>query len=569
VKNCPKCGKAYADETLNFCLDDGEWLRPPSTDDEPATAILNSAEISSETKTWAQISTTNETVVLPTGTGEIVPIGRGMDKRLLAAPILLGVIILGGFFGFRYFGPAATGQITSIAVLPFENTGGNADSDYLSDGLAESLIYRLSQVPNLKVSPRSVVFRYKGKEIDPEKIGSELSVDTVMSGRMVQRGDSLTISVDLVDTRNNKTLWGEQYERKMSDLLMTQREIASAIADKLQLKLSGTGSKGITKQYTSDNDAYQLYLKGRFYWNKRTGESINKAIDLLRQATEKDANFALAYAALADCYVVSPVYTGQRSTEALPLAKSYAEKSIQIDPTLAEPHTALAMAIWFNDWDKVAAEKEYLRAIELNPNYPTGHHWYSRLLRSLRRSDEAWREIKRAEELDPLSLIFINNLAEQQIERGDVDGAYATCQRMIELDPGFWAVHQTLVWLYVKQKKYPEALAEAQKGVELSGRTNAALAQLGHVYGLLGRRAEALAVIRELEEKFANKTADARDIAVIYTGLGGKDNAFAWLEKAFEYRSFNLPNLNMEVLLDPLHSDPRWNDLLRRVGLPE
>src|SRR6266705_310262 len=274
--------------------------------------------------------------------------------------LLFGVISAAAYFAF--FSKASSKQIESIAVMPFVNQSGNADSDYLSDGLAESLIYRLSQLSNLKVSPRSSVFRYKGKEIDAEKVGNELGVDAVMSGRIVQRGDSLTISVDLVDVRNKKTLWGEQYERKMSDLLATQREIASAITEKLQLKLSGNESKGISKQYTTNNEAYQLYLQGRYFWNKRSSDNLRKATELLKAATEKDRNFALAYAGLADCYAVSYYYVGERPREIMPLAKTYAAKAIELDPTLAEPHATLAFAAWLLDRDKAGAEKEFLRA---------------------------------------------------------------------------------------------------------------------------------------------------------------------------------------------------------------
>src|SRR6185295_16923038 len=243
--------------------------------------------------------------------------------------------------------------IESVAVLPFENRSGNSESEYLSDGLSESLIYRLSQLSSLKVSPRSSAFRYKGKEIDAEKIGNELGVDAVMSGRLTQHGDDLTISVDLIDVRNKKTLWGEQFERKMSDLLATQHEIAATIADKLQLRLSGKDSRGITKQDTTNNEAYQLYLQGRYLWNKRSSQNLKKATELLRAATEKDPNFALAYAGLADCYAVSYYYIGVRPRELMPLAKTYAAKAIELDPTLAEPHTTLAFTAWLLDWDRV------------------------------------------------------------------------------------------------------------------------------------------------------------------------------------------------------------------------
>jgi len=493
----------------------------------------------------------------------------GIKQHKLAAAIVILVLIAGGV-GLALFMRAhnTEGAIDSIAVLPFVNRSNAADTEYLSDGLAESLIYRLSQLPNLKVSPTSSVMHYKGKDTDVKTIASELGVSAVMTGRIAQRGDSLTISVELVDVRNNKLLWGEQYDRKMSDLLATQREIASTIAEKLQVKLSGGDDKGITKRYTNDNEAYQLYLKGRFYWNKRTGEGIRKAIELLTAATEKDPNFALAYAALADSYVISSNYTGARPAETMPQAKAYAKKSIEIDGTLAEPHAALAMVTWYFEWDKNGAEREFKKAIELNPNYPTAHHWYSRFLRGVGRQDEAFSEIKRAAELDPLSLIFLNNIAEIYLDRGDLNASFNTCQRMNELDPGFWSAHSVLGIIFVKQGRFTEAKAEAQKAVELSNRSGGSLALLGYVIARSGRRDEAQSVITELEKKFAEKTADARDLAIVYAGLNDKDKAFEWLEKAYQYRSFQLGNLRLEpLLIEALSGDPRWADLFRRIGL--
>ncbi len=494
---------------------------------------------------------------------------QGLKQHKLFAAIAL-VVLIGavGLFAYYLRGRNPDVAIDSIAVLPFENKSNAADTEYLSDGLAESLIYRLSQLPNLKVSPTSSVMRFKGKEMDVRTIASELGVSAVMTGRIAERGDNLTISVELVDVRNNKLLWGEQYDRKMSDLLATQREIASTIAQKLQVKLSGTDDKGITKRYTNDNEAYQLYLKGRFYWNKRTGEGIKKAIELLTAATEKDPNFALAYAALADCYVISSNYTGARPADTMPQAKAYAKKSIEIDGTLAEPHAALAMVTWYFEWDKDGAEREFKKAIELNPNYPTAHHWYSRFLRGVGRQDEAFSEIKRAAELDPLSLIFLNNIAEIYLDRGDLNASFNTCQRMIELDPNFWSAHSVLGIILVKQSRFTEATAEGQKAVEFSNRSSASLALLGYVYARSGRRDEAQSVITELDKKFAEKTADARDLAIVYAGLNDKDKAFEWLEKAYQYRSFQLGNLRLEpLLIEALSSDPRWADLFRRIGL--
>jgi len=537
--------------------------------DDTASPPTNTERALSTDSGLINEATATRSASIPPALSSAEYVVQGLKEHKLFAAIAL-VLLIGavGLFAYYLRGRNPDVAIDSIAVLPFENKSNAADTEYLSDGLAESLIYRLSQLPNLKVSPTSSVMRFKGKEMDVRTIASELGVSAVMTGRIAERGDNLTISVELVDVRNNKLLWGEQYDRKMSDLLATQREIASTIAQKLQVKLSGTDDKGITKRYTNDNEAYQLYLKGRFYWNKRTGEGIKKAIELLTAATEKDPNFALAYAALADCYVISSNYTGARPADTMPQAKAYAKKSIEIDGTLAEPHAALAMVTWYFEWDKDGAERELKKAIELNPNYPTAHHWYSRFLRGVGRQDEAFSEIKRAAELDPLSLIFLNNIAEIYLDRGDLNASFNTCQRMIELDPNFWSAHSVLGIILVKQSRFTEATAEGQKAVEFSNRSSASLALLGYVYARSGRRDEAQSVITELDKKFAEKTADARDLAMVYAGLNDKDKAFEWLEKAYQYRSFQLGNLRQEpLLIEALSSDPRWADLFRRIGL--
>lgn len=583
MKRCPQCNRVETDDALAFCRVDGATLVSDSgsISGEAGTAKFGSAPVSNEIETSVLPHSTDANINRPTAPTTVLPAQPaplptkrlprpGPGKPLIAVGALLMIAMgVGGYFFVR---GKRDRPIESVAVLPFENKSGNADSEYLSDGLAESLIYRLSQLSNLKVTPRSSAFRYKGKDVDAEKIGNELGVDAVMSGRLIQRGNDLTISVDLIDVRNKKTIWGEQFQRKMSDLLATQSEISSAIAAKLQLRLSGNDSKGMTKQITSNNEAYQLYLQGRYFWNKRNGENLKKAAELLRAATDKDPNFALAYAGLADCYAVSYYYfydSGGRPREMMPLARTYADKAIALDPTLAEPHSTLGLVDWLLDRDKVAAEKEFLRAIELNPNYPTAHHWYSRYFRSIGRLDDGWREIKKAEQLDPLSLIIINNIAEIEIDRHDLNAAARECQRAIDLDPNFWAAHQTLGIVLVKQGRYDEALAEAQKSMQLANRWNASLALLGYVYAKMGRRADAESVIKELEGRYANQSADGRDLAIVYAGFDDKDKALSWLDKAVTDRSVILGFLKLEPLLEPLRNDPRWNDVERRAGVSQ
>jgi len=566
MKRCPECRRDYYDDSLIYCLDDGTaLLEGPASGDESATAILHGLESPAEAKTRDQIPAKEQTDPLPEN-------GNAASKRkfspwILAAPLILAAIVAGGFFAYRYFNPSTSGQINSIAVLPFQNRNSDADGEYLSDGLAESLIYRLSQFPELKVAPPSSAFRYKGQDVDAEKVGIELGVDAVMSGRLVQRGENLTISVDLVDVRNKRTLWGEQFERKMSDLLATQREIATAIAQKLHVKLT-TDSTGITKKYTNSNEAYQLYLKGRFHWNKRTQEGLNKAIDYYNQAIEKDPTFALAYAGLADAYVVPLIQMPPK--EAMPKARAAAMRALELNESLAEAHTTLGRVLASYDWDWAGAEKEYKRAIELNPRYAPAHQWYGGYLQCMNRPEEAIKERLVAEDMDPLSPIINFELGMAYYFQRDYDRAIDQFKKTLELDPDFPPVHQFLPAAYEQKGMYDEAFAAFKKAMSLSGRDpQHAIGGLGHLYAVTGRKTEAQEQINELKQLSQQRYVRSAFIALIYAGLGDKDQAFAWLEKGFEERSYQMTNIKLEPRFDVLHSDPRFADLVRRIGLPQ
>jgi len=491
----------------------------------------------------------------------------GSIKRHKIATILLLAALVLASVGLAAYLHARNTEVAidSIAVLPFVNQSGDPNNEYLSDGLAESLIYRLSQLPNLKVSPTSSVFRYKGKEIDPIKVGNDLGVSAVLSGRIAQRGDSLTISAELLDVRNNKLLWGEQYDPKISELLATQREIAREIVDNLRLKVSPQ-ERGLAKHYTESNEAYQFYMKGRFYWNKRTGEGLKKAVEQFQQAVEKDPNFALAYTGLADCYSLLEQYAGTPTSETLPKARAAAVRALQIDDSLAEAHTSLAYVDMLL-WQVGEAEKEFKRGIELNPNYPTAHHWYSAFLAFLGRTDEAMAEIKRAQQLDPLSPIIGVNAGILYLLKGDLDAAAEEYKKVIELDPNFPRAHDDMGYIYLKKGREQEAMVELRKAVEVSGRASEELGYLGYGYGALGKRIEAMAVLRELEERYAKRESPAMYPAAVYAGLGDKDQAFAWLEKDFQARTGLLMFITILPDYDTLRDDPRYTDLLRRMGL--
>lgn len=384
---------------------------------------------------------------------------------------------------------------------------------------------------------------------------------------MVQRGDNLTISVDLVDVKNRKTLWGEQFERKMSDLLATQREIASAITEKLQLKLSGDAAKGISKRYTDNNEAYQAYLKGRYYWNRRTGENMRKAIEQFKIATDKDPNFALAYAGLADCFVLLPEYAGSPTSETIPLAKTYAERAIAIDGQLAEPHASLGQ-VNSQSWQWAESEREYKLAIELNPNYATTYHWYSHNLRALGRFDEASAIIKRGHELDPLSSIISVNLSEIYLLLNDPRASIENTLKIIELDPNFSEAYRSLGMAYLKVGREGEAIPNLEKAVELSSRAASALMTLAYGYGVSGKRTEAAAIAKEIEEKYARKESNAMYVAGAYAAVGDKNKAFEWLEKSFQNKE-DLGFVRWRIQYESLRDDPRYKDLLKRINLAE
>ena len=486
---------------------------------------------------------------------------------VIASFVLIGVVI--GVIGMRAYLHATSteGAIDSIAVLPFENQNQDPNTDYLSDGVTESIINSLAQLPNLKVIARSSVFRYKGQTTDPIAAGKELGVRALLTGRIMQRGDNLMISTELVDVRDNKQLWGERYNRKVSDLLAVQRDIASEISSNLRLRLSGKDANRLSKQYTENAEAYQLYLKGLFFLNKRTEEDSRKAIDYFQQVIAKDPNNALAYASLSDVYshLVFPLGSVPPG-EAMPRAKEAASHALAIDNSLAAAHASMAYEVFFYEWDWPLAEREFKRAIELDPNNADAHHWYSHYLMSQQRFDESFAESKRGLELSPLDRLFNIHLGWHYLYTRQYDQALEQLNRVVDMDRNF---PQTYIWLgltYEQKGKYPEAIAAFQKAMVLfPGGSTQAKAQLGHAFAMSGQKNEALKIIAELEEK--GPYVSPYHVSAIYAGLGDKDRTFLWLEKAYGERSDWLVNLTNDQRFDDLRSDPRFADLVRRVGL--
>ncbi len=528
MKRCPECRRDYFDDTLLYCLDDGNALlegpasgrsEPPASvggelGEEPQTAILHATAAPGEAPTRAHIHTTEQTAILPAGTGDVSGKPRGFDKRLIAAPLLGVLIAVGGYFGYRYLGPVGSAQIDSIAVMPFVNESGNADLEYLSDGMTETLIKSLSQVPNLAVKSRSTVFYYKGKETSPTKIGEELGVHAVLLGRVGGRGDDLKLSLELVNTQTQDVIWAEQYDRKQADLVNLQNEIAKDVSSKLQTKLSGAEVAKVTKIATADPEAYQAYLKGRYFWNRRSAENLRKAIEQFKIATDRDPNYALAYAGLADSYVILNNFAGNPASETRPQAKAYAERAIAIDDQLGEPHASLGL-FYTQTWQWADSEREFKRAIELNPNYATAFQWYARLLVNLGRIDEAALMMERAKELDPLSSVIGSNLSLIYQTRNDLQTSIENSLKLIELDPNFPPAYGQLGLSYLKLGRGPEAIANFEKAVEISRRDSNYLSFLGYGYAVTGKRTEAIAILKELEEKYARKESKEKSIATI------------------------------------------------------
>jgi len=514
--------------------------------------------------TAAAIATSNANVAAATtSSAEYLVSGIKQHKKGVAAAAALVTIAIAALVYFFY--PSSSSAITSIAVLPFANAGGDPNLEYVSDGVSESLINSFSQLQRLRVTARTTAFRYKGKEVDPQMVGRDLNVRAVLMGRVRQMGDTLNIQVDLVDATTGAQLWGEEYNRKVSDILAVKQDISREITDKLRLRLTGDEQKQISRRDTTSADAYQSYLRGRYHWNKRSGDELKKAIEQFQQAIDLDPNYALAYTGLADCYMLLEQYAGVPTSETGAKTKAAAERAIAIDDSLAEAHTSLAFH-YHQSWRWEEAEKEFKRAISLNPNYPTAHHWYQILLEALGRNDEAFAEIKRGLELDPLSPVLEVNIGEAYVRKDDFDSAMEHAKRLVQLDPNFALAHQIYGLAYLKQRRYAEAIPEFKQNVT-NDRSAFSLSNLGYVLAVAGRRDEAVAVLKELEGMYKKRESLAQYQAAVYAGLGDKDQAFAWLEKGFESRNATLVFVKFDLTFDPLRGDPRYSDLLRRMGL--
>jgi TolB-like protein/tetratricopeptide (TPR) repeat protein/class 3 adenylate cyclase len=468
---------------------------------------------------------------------------------------------------------SGTSQIESIAVIPFASVDGNADADYLSDGLTESLIASLARVPQLKVKSRNSVFRYKGKEVDLQKVGKELIVDALLTGRVVQRGDTVQVNSDLTNVQDNTEIWGEHYERKTSEIIPLEQQIAGDIAGKLRSKLSGIEKQQVAKQGTQNPEAYQLYVKGRHYWNKRTAADIKAAISYFNQAIDKDPGYALAYTGLADAYSVLSVY-GSDPDDVIPKANAAAEKALELDPTLARPHAVLGANKFGYSWDFAGGEAELRRALEIDPSDATAHQWFSENLAYVGgRPQEAIDEANRARQLDPLSPIIgvVQGIA--YFSARQFGKAIEICNKLIADNPTFSPAHLWLANSYWGEHRYPQAIQEWKTASQLSGNRNDAEFAIALDVGFRSGGWPS-ALRKGIEASLGQRKARTGyvypyDIAKLYADLGDMDHAFEWLNTAYQEHGTGLIGLRTDFMFDSLRSDPRYAELVRKIGFPQ
>jgi TolB-like protein/predicted Ser/Thr protein kinase/Flp pilus assembly protein TadD len=537
---------------------------PDSVSDPVAQALVT-----------ANLHSGTQRVAVATGSNPAVPVVpltvRKSKYGIAAAAVLFAVLVMAATWYWR--NKPTSSEIDSIAVIPFSSVGGNADTEYLSDGLTESLIASLAHVPQLKIKSRNSVFRYKGKDVDVPQVGKELTVDALLTGRVVQHGDSIQVSADLTNVQDNTEIWGGQYERKAADIISLQQQIAGEIAEKLRSKLSGTQKQQVTNQGTQNTEAYQLYVKGRYYWNKRTNPDIKTAISYFNQAIEKDPGYALAYSGLADAYGVLTSYGGDPS-EVLPKSNAAARKALELDPRMAHPHAVLAVNTFENDWKFSWAEGEYRKALELDPSDATARQWFAEDLSYIGgRSQEAIDEANRAYQLDPLSPVVAMAPALAYRSNHQFDKAIEVCRKIISDNPTFGGAHYNLAILYWAEHKYPEVIQEFKAGAQLEGDPNA-IEFVGALEAGFRAGGWPAALRKGTDVSLAQRRAKKGYVspyylAENYADLGDKEHAFEWLNTAYQEHDAGLIGIRTDYLMDSLHGDSRYADLIRKIGLPQ
>ena len=491
------------------------------------------------------------------------PVLRVISASALVLSLLIIFVLL-----FRSRGRAPTG-IRSLAVLPLENLSADASQNYFADGMTDELITDLAQISALRVISRTSVMVYKGARKPLPQIARELNVDAVVEGTVLRSGDQVRITAQLIEASTDKHLWSQSYEGELRDTLALQNKVARAIADQIRINLTPQEQAALKNVKVVNPQAYESFLKGRYFWNKRTADGLKVALAYFNQAIEEDPKYAEAYSGLADTYALLGdwQYAVMTPKEAFPKAKAAAINAVELDSTLGEAHNSLAFVLDGFDWDFNSAGNEFRRAIELNPGYATAHHWYAWHLSLLGRYDEAIAEMRKAENLDPLSLIINADLAELLVLAHSYDESIQQSRKTIEMDPNFALAHNQLAQAYLQKHMYAEAVAELQKAVQISGGSPTCIANLARVYVVSGKRSEALELLSELKKRSNPGYSNASEIAIVYASLGDNNQAMNWLEKGYEER-FN-PGVLLRPGFDPLRSDSRFQSLVHRIGLPE
>jgi TolB-like protein/Tfp pilus assembly protein PilF len=553
MKRCPECRRDYYDDTLQFCLDDGATLVYGGAAGETPTEILEGVPSFREAPTRRQDLRSRSPDSI-----------RTKNWFFIGIPIL-SALLIGSFFAYRFLFVTGETKIQSIAVMPFVNESGNPDLEYLSDGMTETLINNLSQLPNLNVKARSSVFRYKGKDVQPQAVGSELNVQAVLNGRIVQRGENLTLYLSLVNAQTGDQIWGEPYERNLADLVSLQGEIARDVSRKLGARLSGAEEKKLSRNYTANADAYQHYLRGRFYTLKVTRAELLKAIPYFEKAIEIDRQYALAYVGLADAYRGLTLGGEMEPIEYLPKAKKAAEKAVEIDDQLAEAHAVLGWIVYWYDWDFPAAETHCKRALQLDPDSSDAHMAYAHVLSSTGRHAEANAEARRAREIEPLNIRTNTLEAQFLIYAGRPDEALDRLHHALELDPEYFLAYQFLASAYIDKGFYAEAIAAGRKGYSIYSKNTRNLSFTACALAKSGRENEARATLTEFLKPEEGTFIPPFNIAIVYNCLGDRENTLAWLRRGIEQRDPRMVFLPSEPKWKNLHDDPGFQEILKKV----
>lgn len=509
----------------------------------------------------------NSSGAFRTGVGEIN--GRsGKGRRwMLSSAAVLVLSAIAGVYLYSTLAPEARPNVDAVAVLPIVNLTGDSEYEVVADGFTESLIDKLSHLPSIKVKARSSVFRFKGRNASVQEIGRSLAVDTVVLGEITMQAGGIGVNIEIVEAATGNRIWGRSYTRDPSEFASLQNVIAVDILEELDLEIAKPERERLEKPYTANAEAFQHYLRGRYQWNKRTPESLRKAIEEYSAAVESDPGFALAYVGLSDSYVLLENYTGERSSELLRRARAYASKALEADPMLPEAHASLGLVL-HRSWEWAEAEREYKTAISLKPNYADVRHWHSLLLREVGRFEESLVESKIAEQLDPLSGIIITNLAGAHLVLGDHNSAISVLQKSIALEPDFPWTHCMLALAEASRGNFGSAVEAAETGYKLAPESVNAMSIYGFVLARAGKADEARKLLDSLIERYQASSSQGRNIARIYAGLGDSDKAFEWLEKDFRSRSAFLPYIRWSPPFEQLRTDPRFDRLLERMGLP-